>query len=125
MESGIGLKIILMIKGIHSMLLVIHRGREDGVHFEWPSGGWNDGVLKASMKRRGKHLMNISYRILLASIVYLIWQERNLRLFNGKKETPKSVASHTLNLVKNRLITLLLKESFQSLVIKRVWKIAW
>ncbi|KAL2247942.1 UNVERIFIED_CONTAM: hypothetical protein Sindi_2646500 [Sesamum indicum] len=45
-----------------------------------------------SQKWRGKHIVNISYRALLASCVYHIWRERNLRRFEHTERTPSTMA---------------------------------
>ncbi|KAG8365932.1 hypothetical protein BUALT_Bualt17G0023400 [Buddleja alternifolia] len=78
-----------------------------------------------STKWRDKHLINIAQRMLLASTVYNTWRERNERTLNGKCNSANEVAKQAIEIVKNRLITLKLKDSIRSLVLGRVWNIAW
>ncbi|KAL0455708.1 UNVERIFIED_CONTAM: hypothetical protein Slati_0910000 [Sesamum latifolium] len=47
------------------------------VRFPWPHISWEHGIEWASARWRGKHVVNATYRALLASLVYRIWQERN------------------------------------------------
>ncbi|KAL0281753.1 UNVERIFIED_CONTAM: hypothetical protein Sradi_7290000 [Sesamum radiatum] len=46
---------------------------KQGVRFPWLHRGWEQDVLWASRRWRGKHLLNAAYRALFASIVYGIW----------------------------------------------------
>ncbi|KAL2248711.1 UNVERIFIED_CONTAM: hypothetical protein Sindi_2344800 [Sesamum indicum] len=49
------------------------------VQFTWSNRDWALDVEWATMKRRGKHIVNLSYSALLVACVYRIWRERNLR----------------------------------------------
>ncbi|KAL0292813.1 UNVERIFIED_CONTAM: Retrovirus-related Pol polyprotein from type-2 retrotransposable element R2DM [Sesamum radiatum] len=57
------------------------------VRFRWPMEEWNQGLIWASKRWRGKHLWHAGSRAVLAAIVYHIWDERNSRKF---KETATS-----------------------------------
>ncbi|KAG8386164.1 hypothetical protein BUALT_Bualt03G0120600 [Buddleja alternifolia] len=48
-----------------------------------------------------------------------------LRDKEEKKSCANEVAKQAIEIVKNRLVTLKLKDSIQSLVLRKVWKIAW
>lgn len=95
------------------------------VKFYWPYTDWKRGIRWAARKWRGKHLVNCSYRILLATLIYMIWRERNSRIFEQKKQTPEVVARRVLNLVKDKLISMNLEDSLQSRAVRRLWHIAW
>ncbi|KAG8380823.1 hypothetical protein BUALT_Bualt06G0056500 [Buddleja alternifolia] len=94
------------------------------VNFDWQGAYWKLGVQRASSEWRGKHLVNVAYRMLLASLIYMLWKERNSRLFNGNSDSPESDISGYAN-YKNHLVSLKLKESLQSIVFGRIWRIAW
>ncbi|KAL0427837.1 UNVERIFIED_CONTAM: hypothetical protein Slati_2958500 [Sesamum latifolium] len=49
------------------------------VRFHWPYRNWVTSVHWAARRWRGKHVVNASFRALLASLVYHVWQERNAR----------------------------------------------
>ncbi|KAL0438792.1 UNVERIFIED_CONTAM: hypothetical protein Slati_2362200 [Sesamum latifolium] len=51
------------------------------VRFYWLNREWLRDVAWASVKWRGRHIINAAFRALLASLVYHIWQERNRRRF--------------------------------------------
>ncbi|KAL0361527.1 UNVERIFIED_CONTAM: hypothetical protein Sradi_3837200 [Sesamum radiatum] len=51
------------------------------VIFHWPYSSWDTTIRWASAKWRGKHMVNASYKALLASLVYHLWEERNHRIF--------------------------------------------
>ncbi|KAL2247994.1 UNVERIFIED_CONTAM: hypothetical protein Sindi_2651700 [Sesamum indicum] len=62
------------------------------VRFLWPNREWKDDITWASQRWRGKHIINMSYRALLAACVYHIWKERNLRRFDNTERTPTTIA---------------------------------
>ncbi|KAG8383638.1 hypothetical protein BUALT_Bualt04G0034800 [Buddleja alternifolia] len=86
---------------------------------------WNRGVEWALSRWRGKHKVNVAYRGLVAEIVYLIWNERNIRWFEGKTRTPSEVAHQANSIVKNRLLTMKLDDSLQCIAVRRLWRISW
>ncbi|KAL2248396.1 UNVERIFIED_CONTAM: hypothetical protein Sindi_2691900 [Sesamum indicum] len=45
------------------------------VQFEWPNREWSRDVEWAARKWRGKHIINLAYRALLAACIYHIWRE--------------------------------------------------
>ncbi|KAL0445479.1 UNVERIFIED_CONTAM: hypothetical protein Slati_1675800 [Sesamum latifolium] len=49
--------------------------------FPWPNREWNMDISWAAVKWRGRHVVNMAYRALLASLVYRLWEERNHRVF--------------------------------------------
>ncbi|KAL2235610.1 UNVERIFIED_CONTAM: hypothetical protein Sindi_1293200 [Sesamum indicum] len=64
------------------------------IRFLWPNREWKDDITWASQRWRGKHIINMSYRALLAACVYHIWKERNLRRFDHTERTPTSNSDH-------------------------------
>ena len=95
------------------------------VKFIWPRMTWGRRVLRVAKRWRGKHLVNCSYRILLAILVYSLWRERNSRICESTHKTPEEVAARVLNIVKDKLLTMQLDDSIQSRAVKRLWHIAW
>ena len=67
----------ILIQG--GCLMVIRRT----LRFDWPNRVWIVDVLWAASIWRGKHYVSTAYRALLASCVYHIWHERNIRRFDG------------------------------------------
>ncbi|KAG8391011.1 hypothetical protein BUALT_Bualt01G0143600 [Buddleja alternifolia] len=59
------------------------------------------------------------------AIVYMIWQERNSRLFNGARCTPGSISHIALNLVKDWLHSLSIEDSLAAVGLRRLWRVAW
>ncbi|KAK4384364.1 hypothetical protein Sango_3068500 [Sesamum angolense] len=51
------------------------------IKFQWPRLEWKQGIIWASKRWRGTHLINVALRSVLASLVYHIWAERNNRKF--------------------------------------------
>ncbi|KAL2225485.1 UNVERIFIED_CONTAM: hypothetical protein Sindi_3025100 [Sesamum indicum] len=62
------------------------------IRFLWPNREWKDDITWASQRWRGKHIINMSYRALLAACVYHNWKERNLRRFDHTERTPTTIA---------------------------------
>ncbi|KAL0339311.1 UNVERIFIED_CONTAM: hypothetical protein Sangu_1453200 [Sesamum angustifolium] len=51
------------------------------IRFRWPNRNWKADVAWASIKLRGRHVVNAGNRALLVSLVYHIFHERNRRRF--------------------------------------------
>ena len=48
---------------------------------------WDDFILKAAEKWKGKLLGSIINKLILGSLVYFLWQERNWRIFQNSRRT--------------------------------------
>ncbi|KAL2246377.1 UNVERIFIED_CONTAM: hypothetical protein Sindi_2905900 [Sesamum indicum] len=90
------------------------------VRFSWPNRDWMTDILWPSRRWRGQHIINMSYRALLASCVYHIWKERNLRRFEQTERTPSTMAVVIIEDIKQRIHS---SVSTQSLF--RLWRIPW
>ncbi|KAL2237591.1 UNVERIFIED_CONTAM: hypothetical protein Sindi_0950800 [Sesamum indicum] len=73
------------------------------IRFMWPNREWKDDITWASRRWRGKHIINMSYRALLASCVYHIWKERNLRRFDHTERTPTTIALLIIEDIRQRI----------------------
>ncbi|KAK4384017.1 hypothetical protein Sango_3100400 [Sesamum angolense] len=91
----------------------------------WPHWDWQHWVQWASSRWRGKHVVNAAYRSLLASLVYHIWQERNTRHFQQRSRPPSIVGSLVVEEIRQRIISVPLRNSVSSLGLYRLWKIPW
>ncbi|KAL2223883.1 UNVERIFIED_CONTAM: hypothetical protein Sindi_2942600 [Sesamum indicum] len=76
------------------------------VRFPWPNRDWANDIDWAARKWRGKHIVNFAYRALLASCVYHIWRERNLRRFEHQQRTATTLASLIVNDVKQMILSI-------------------
>ncbi|KAL0453172.1 UNVERIFIED_CONTAM: hypothetical protein Slati_1295300 [Sesamum latifolium] len=75
------------------------------VRFHWPYRNWVTAVHWASRRWRGKHVVNASFRALLASLVYHVWQERNARIFRRTSRTPLDIARVVVNEIRELIIS--------------------
>ncbi|KAL2240785.1 UNVERIFIED_CONTAM: hypothetical protein Sindi_0719700 [Sesamum indicum] len=73
--------------------------------FHWPNRDWATDIEWATRKWRGKHIINSAYRTLLASCVYHIWRERNLRRFEHTERTPNTLSILIIDDVKQRILS--------------------
>lgn len=55
------------------------------------SQSWEDLVDKASNLCRGKSILSIVNKLFIGVVVYFIWQERNGRLFQNLRRSPRQV----------------------------------
>ncbi|KAL2228923.1 UNVERIFIED_CONTAM: hypothetical protein Sindi_1872000 [Sesamum indicum] len=95
------------------------------VRYSWPNRDWKTDIEWASQKWRGKHIVNISYRALLASCVYHIWRERNLRRFEHTERTPSTMALLIVEDIKQRILSISLPRSVSTRALYRLWRIPW
>ncbi|KAL2240830.1 UNVERIFIED_CONTAM: hypothetical protein Sindi_0724200 [Sesamum indicum] len=91
--------------------------------FHWPNRDWANDIEWASRRWRGKHIVNITYRALLASSVYHIRRERNLRRFEQRERTPSTMALLIVDDVRQRIISISLASSVSTRTLYRLWRI--
>ncbi|KAL0294629.1 UNVERIFIED_CONTAM: hypothetical protein Sangu_3213900 [Sesamum angustifolium] len=95
------------------------------IPFLWPHRHWQRGIHWASSRWRGKHVVNAAFRSLLASLVYHIWQERNSRRFQQRSRTPSIVGNLVVEEVRQRIISVQLRQTVSTFGLYRLWKIPW
>ncbi|KAL0439832.1 UNVERIFIED_CONTAM: hypothetical protein Slati_2466200 [Sesamum latifolium] len=84
------------------------------VRFHWPYRNWVTSVHWAARRWRGKHVVNASFRALLASLVYHVWQERNARIFRQTTRTPLDVARIVVTEIRDLIISKELPQTVSS-----------
>lgn len=72
---------------------------------------WSVLINDLSAMHHGKYIWSTTHRILLAAIVYFIWQERNLRIHLSKSSTATSLSVQIVDLVKMKLLGMKVKNS--------------
>ncbi|KAL2235307.1 UNVERIFIED_CONTAM: hypothetical protein Sindi_1262900 [Sesamum indicum] len=95
------------------------------IRFLWPNREWKDDITWASQRWRGKHIINMSYRALLAACVYHIWKERNLRRFDHTERTPATIALLIIEDIRQRIHSIPLSRSVSTRALFRLWRIPW
>ncbi|GKD32601.1 sodium/hydrogen exchanger 6, partial [Tanacetum coccineum] len=73
-----------------------------------------------SSKPLNKSIWSIIQRLVLGS-VYILWQEKNLRIFQGKSRTVEIICSTIKELVRLRLLSLKVRGYSQALKAAKVW----
>ncbi|KAL2230784.1 UNVERIFIED_CONTAM: LINE-1 reverse transcriptase [Sesamum indicum] len=102
-------------------LFEIHRR----IRFHWPNRDWATDIEWATQKWKGKHIINSAYRTLLASSVYHIWRERNLRKFEHTERTPATLSILIIDDVRKRILSIDLASSVSTRALYRLWRIPW
>ncbi|KAL0367288.1 UNVERIFIED_CONTAM: hypothetical protein Sradi_3618900 [Sesamum radiatum] len=59
---------------------------------------WNQSIIWASKRWRGKHLWHAGSRAVLTAIVYHIWDERNSRKFKATATSAEVVEGEQLKM---------------------------
>ncbi|KAL2225402.1 UNVERIFIED_CONTAM: hypothetical protein Sindi_2965300 [Sesamum indicum] len=95
------------------------------IRFHWPNRDWATDIEWATRKWRGKHIINRAYRTLLASCVYHIWRERNLRRFEHTERTPATLSILIIDDVRQRILSVDLASSVSRRAFYRLWRIPW
>ncbi|KAL0455426.1 UNVERIFIED_CONTAM: LINE-1 reverse transcriptase [Sesamum latifolium] len=75
------------------------------VTFHWPYSSWDTAIRWAAARWRGKHVVNASYKALLASLVYHLWEERNYRIFQQTERTPVVIARVIVSEIRDLIIS--------------------
>ncbi|KAL0292827.1 UNVERIFIED_CONTAM: Retrovirus-related Pol polyprotein from type-2 retrotransposable element R2DM [Sesamum radiatum] len=95
------------------------------VSFHWPYSSWPTVIRWASVRWRGKHVVCASYRALLASLVYHLWRERNLRIFQHTTRTAEDIARTVVSDIRDLIICKQLPSSVSTRGLYRIWRIPW
>ncbi|XP_028125748.1 uncharacterized protein LOC114322601 [Camellia sinensis] len=79
---------------------------EVACNIKWPVLGWPDSVTFASKETKGNSLrVNIISNAFLCS-VYMIWIERNNRIFNKELKPEEVVIKSVIHMVRDRMLSL-------------------
>ncbi|XP_021985066.1 uncharacterized protein LOC110880962 [Helianthus annuus] len=65
---------------------------------------WSDIVGWLSERANSKSTGDYVSRLIVAASAYVIWQERNMRLFKNQTRPPDTIASLILNMVRYKLL---------------------
>ncbi|KAL0367065.1 UNVERIFIED_CONTAM: hypothetical protein Sradi_3596600 [Sesamum radiatum] len=101
----------------------IHAIRRE-VFFHWPYNTWAT-IVRWAVRWRGKHVVNASYRALLASMVYHLWRERNLRVFQHTSRTTAEIARIVVSEIRDLIICKQLPRTVSTRGLYRLWRIPW
>ncbi|XP_071704107.1 uncharacterized protein [Rutidosis leptorrhynchoides] len=84
------------------------------------------GIIEMMPKFPGKNqIWGIVTRLVLAESVYYIWQERNQRLFRGKKREVEELVDIAKEYIRVKLLTLKVKKSDAVTSVERIWNVQW
>ncbi|KAJ0805652.1 hypothetical protein HanPI659440_Chr02g0080731 [Helianthus annuus] len=72
---------------------------------------WGDVVDWLSVRARSKSAANLVARILVAASAYVIWQERNARLFKNQLRPPETISVTIIQMVRYKLMGVKLKNT--------------
>ncbi|KAL0294386.1 UNVERIFIED_CONTAM: hypothetical protein Sangu_3220400 [Sesamum angustifolium] len=96
------------------------------VRFTWPYLEWKRGILWASKRLRGNHLVNAALRATLAALVYHIWAERNRRKFTAASSSADLISNRVVEDIRMRIMAADVPPSLQTrALLYRNWKLAW
>ena len=84
---------------------------------------WNEIVNNMVKAGNGNNIMSVVRRLVLAAVVYNIWKERNGRIFREVTKSCEDVYKSIVEAVKNRLMSLTVKESMAVRRMEKVWGI--
>ncbi|KVH88545.1 Phytosulfokine [Cynara cardunculus var. scolymus] len=76
---------------------------------------WDNFVGLMSNIPTSNSIWSIFQRIVLAAVIYFIWQERNIRMHGGEKRSAGVLANQIVEIVKLRLLGLKIKNNAQTL----------
>ncbi|GJZ75417.1 transposable element, partial [Tanacetum coccineum] len=84
---------------------------------------WKDIVDEFCSKPNGKSIWSVVTRLTLAAAVYLLWKERNGRIFRDREMTWLMLLEKIMETVKMKLLGLKVKQSPATNEVDRVWEI--
>ncbi|XP_071708751.1 uncharacterized protein [Rutidosis leptorrhynchoides] len=72
-----------------------------------------------------KNIWNVINRIVIAAMVYYVWQERNYRIFKGRKRSELELKGIIEQFVRFKLLTLKVKGSQAVEKAAKMWELSW
>ncbi|GJY13625.1 RNA-directed DNA polymerase, eukaryota, reverse transcriptase zinc-binding domain protein [Tanacetum coccineum] len=72
---------------------------------------WNEFICYASKLYNGNSIQSVIRRLGIAACVYLLWQERNGRIFRSEKRSPNELFEVLCEVIRLRLLSLKFKNS--------------
>ncbi|GKA71992.1 hypothetical protein Tco_0778208 [Tanacetum coccineum] len=92
------------------------------VKLDHAPNSWQAIINFMISKRVSKSIWSILQRLLIGATVYIIWQERNLRIFQGKSRSVDELCSHIRDVIRLRVMSLKLNASFQGFEAANIWE---
>ncbi|GKE28992.1 reverse transcriptase zinc-binding domain-containing protein, partial [Tanacetum coccineum] len=90
---------------------------------DWKEANWNNNVESFAKKRNVNSINNIIRRICLAASVYLVWQERNNRIFRDEMRSPDELYKILEEIIRMRFLSLKVKDSLAVRKAQEVWNV--
>lgn len=93
-----------------------------GVHI--PEGlSWDQVVQFAANCWKGKSIVAIVNKLVLGSLIYFIWQERNMRLFQSLSRSSIQISALVEEAVRFKMLTLKVKCNSRVLKVLETWNV--
>ncbi|GJV41814.1 RNA-directed DNA polymerase, eukaryota, reverse transcriptase zinc-binding domain protein [Tanacetum coccineum] len=84
-----------------------------------------DVVDVLASKNGNRNIGNVINKMVLAATVYIIWQERNCRLFRGESRNEEVIIKAIYESVRSKLMSVRVNKSLRASVIARKWDLQW
>ncbi|PWA53713.1 hypothetical protein CTI12_AA394610 [Artemisia annua] len=90
---------------------------------QWVNMEWQDLIEHLASMYNGNAINSVVRRLCLAICVYMIWQERNFRLFRDESRSVDLIFQIVCETVKNRLSGLIVKKSVAVKKVEETWNV--
>ncbi|KAK1441118.1 hypothetical protein QVD17_06956 [Tagetes erecta] len=84
-------------------------------------GNWENIVLFLVSRGNWNSSNTIIDRLEIGATSYYVWQERNARIFNSTKRSPKQISALILDNVRMKLVSLRKKKVFANWITRKGW----
>lgn len=90
---------------------------------KWVNLEWQDLIVKLVSVYNGNSINSVVRRLCLATCVYMVWQERNSRLFRDERRSEEVLFHSICDIVRNRLRGLKVKKSKAIRKVEEIWDV--
>ncbi|GKA24381.1 hypothetical protein Tco_0710414, partial [Tanacetum coccineum] len=97
---------------------------KDKMEISNDSRNWTDIVKDFSTMYCGNSINSIIRRLCLAAYVYLIWPERNCRIFRNERRNVEGIFDSFTEIIRMRLLTLKAKKSQDVIKAQKKWNVS-
>lgn len=101
---------------------VMHMLRNHELIFK-DSQSWQDLLRRVTASCRGKSISSIVNRLFIGAMVYVVWQERNWRLFQNKRRSTRQVSKIIEETIRMKLMGLRFRDNSRVREVLREWDI--
>ena len=92
---------------------------------QWADIDWKDLIEQFSNLKNSNNIASVVRRLCLATCVYMVWQERNNRIFREEVRNVEVLVQCICDVIKCRLSSLIVKKTRATIDVGKKWDVTF